>query len=392
MFDEGGLTLEAVDAFLTPDHHDLREMATDFCHRHLADSIPPHDDEDGRGQAKDLVSAMGFAGLFEPIAQGDVRGCLVVREALGWWSPLADAVFALQGLSATPTLLTGDDPGGWGQRALSGGAMGAFAMTEWDAGSDVAAMTTTATPAEGGVRLNGTKTFISNGGIADFYVVFAVTDPEAGSRGLSAYLVPSTAPGFRFVKPLVMSAPHPLGEIAFEDCFVSDGFRLGAMNEGFKVGMKTLDLLRPTVAAAANGMAGRALKEALSHGAERRQFGRPLGSFQLIQDKLATMATELTAARLLTFRAAWVKDGGAERVTVEAAMAKGFSTEAAQRTIDQAVQILGGRGVMADHPVDHLYRAVRSLRIYEGTTEIQQLIIGGHLMKQQEAERPKERS
>ena len=384
MFDDGGLTLGPVRAFLDQSHHDLREMATDFCRRHLADLVPPHTDDEGREQARELVSAMGFAGLYQPIAEGDVRGCLVVREALGWFSPLADAVFALQGLSSTPTLITATDPDGWGQKALAGDAMGGFAMTEWEAGSDVAAVSTKAVPVDGGYAITGGKTFISNAGIADFYVVFASTDPEAGARGLSAFLVPADTPGFNFVQPLVMSAPHPLGEISFSECVVPAGNLLGALDGGFKVGMKTLDRLRPTVAAAANGMAGRALKEALHHGVTRHQFGRPLASFQLTQAKYADMATELTAARLLTYRAGWEKDQGADRVTLEAAMAKGYSTEAAQGIIDQAVQILGGRGVMADHVVDHLYRAIRSLRIYEGTTEIQQLIIGGHLVKQEE--------
>jgi len=383
LFDGPGLSLDPVEAFIGPEHEELRDRALTFCRSHL-DGVPaPHTDDEARTQASRLVRDLGEAGLYAPIANREVRGCVIVREVLGWWSPLADAVFALQGLSATPTLITENDPGGWGNKALSGDAMGGFAMTEWEAGSDVAAMTTRAEVVEGGFRLSGTKTFISNAGIADFYVVFAVTDPEAGSRGVSAFLVPAQTPGFRMVRPLLMSAPHPLGEVTFEDCFVPSSNLLGRLNEGFKIGMKTLDQIRPSVAAAANGMAGRALNEAIQHAGSRRQFGRTLGSFQLIQDKLATMATELTAARLLTFAAAWKKDLGAERVTVEVAMAKSFSTEAAQRTIDQSVQVLGGRGVMADHVVDHLYRAVRALRIYEGTTEIQQLIIGGHLMKQE---------
>src|SRR5205807_1919139 len=184
--------------------------------------------------------------------------------------------------------------------------------------------------------------------------------------------------GLKFVRPLVLSAPHPLGEIAFEDCRVPASDRLGAEGEGYKLGLATLDRLRATVAAAACGMAARALQEALAHATRRRQFGHTLGEFQLIQEKLARMATDLTAARLLTYRAAWEKDRGADRVTLEAAMAKAFATEAAQRIVDDAVQILGGRGVLASHPVDRLYRAVRALRIYEGTTEIQQLIVAGH--------------
>ena len=178
-----------------------------------------------------------------------------------------------------------------------------------------------------------------------------------------------------------MSAPHPLGEIALRECRVGEDYRLGDEGAGFKVGMATLDRLRPTVAAAACGMAGRALFEAVTHARSRRQFGKPLGSFQLVQDKLASSATELTASRLLTYRAAWTKDRGADRITLEAAMAKSYATEAAQRIIDRSVQVLGGRGVLADSAVDHLYRSIRALRIYEGTTEIQQIIIGGHLVK-----------
>jgi acyl-CoA dehydrogenase len=211
--------------------------------------------------------------------------------------------------------------------------------------------------------------------------VFATTDPPRGSKGISCFLVPASTPGFRFVRPLEISTPHPLGEIAFENCRVPAESRLGEEGGGLRLGLATLDRLRPTVGAAACGMAQRALDEALSHAAARRQFGRPLAEFELIQEKLARMATDLTAARLLVYRAAWERDHGKERTTLEAAMAKAFATEAAQRVVDDAVQILGGRGVLADHPVDRLYRAVRALRIYEGTTEIQHLIIAGELLK-----------
>jgi alkylation response protein AidB-like acyl-CoA dehydrogenase len=228
--------------------------------------------------------------------------------------------------------------------------------------------------------LNGEKWFISNAGIADWYVVFAVTDPARGSRGLSAFVVPADTPGLTFAGAQVMSAPHPLGRLVFDGCRVAADHRLGEAGQGFKIGMATLDLLRPTVGAAACGMAARALEEALQHAMTRRQFDRPLSDFQLIQHKLGRMALELTASRLLVYRAAWEKDGGAGRITTEAAMAKAYATEAAQRIIDDAVQILGGRGVLAEHPVELLYRSVRALRIYEGTTEIQHLIIAGRLI------------
>src|SRR5438034_1298617 len=307
-------------------------------------------------------------------------------EALAGASPLADAVFALQALGTVPILLAGarELKDRWLPAVLAGRAMASFAMTEPEAGSDAAAIATTARRDGTSYVLRGTKTLISNAGIADFYTVFASTDRGKGNKGISAFVVAADTPGLKFVRPLVLSAPHPLGEIAFDDCRVPASSRLGAEGEGFKLGLTTLDRLRATVAAAACGMAARALQEAVAHATRRRQFGRTLSEFQLIQEKLARMATDLTAARLLTYRAAWEKDRGAERVTLEAAMAKAFATEAAQRIVDDAVQILGGRGVLASHPVDRLYRAVRALRIYEGTTEIQHLIVAGQLLKQAE--------
>jgi acyl-CoA dehydrogenase len=245
----------------------------------------------------------------------------------------------------------------------------------------VRSLGTRAEPDGDGWRLSGHKTLISNAGIADLHCVFAATDPARGPKGVSCFVLPADRPGLRFVRPLVLSAPHPLGELAFEDCRVGPADLVGAPGEGFKLGMASLDRLRPTVGAAANGMAARALAESLSHAKRRRQFGAPLGDHQLVQQKLARMATDLAAARLLVFRAAWEHDQGAERITLPAAMAKSFATEAAQRIVDDAVQIHGGAGCLADHPVDHLYRAVRALRIYEGTTEIQTLIIARELQK-----------
>ncbi|MDX1648094.1 MAG: acyl-CoA dehydrogenase family protein, partial [Longimicrobiales bacterium] len=328
-------------------------------------------------------------GLFAPIGSRDLRGCCLAREAVAAASPLADAVWALQGLGITPFLLAGTDEqrGRWVRPALAGELMGGFAITEPDAGSDVASMTTRAVRDGDAYVLDGHKSFISNAGIADFYVVFASTDPDAKSRGLSAFVVPAETPGLAFSGAQVMSAPHPLGELAFDGCRIPAKNLLGEVNGGFKVAMATLDQLRPTVGAAACGMAGRALREALSHAVERRQFGEPIGDFQLIQDKLGRMSIELTAARMLVYRAAYEKDLGAERITTEAAMAKAYATEAAQRIVDEAVQILGGRGVMAEHPVDRLYRSIRALRIYEGTTEIQHLIIGGRMVADAKASR-----
>jgi acyl-CoA dehydrogenase len=306
-----------------------------------------------------------------------------MREALAEASPLADAVFALQALGTTPIVLAGSEAQKrrWLGPIAEGKVMTAFAMTEPAAGSDVAAIATTAHRDGPGYVLDGAKTLISNAGIADLYAVFASTDRAKGAKGISCFLVPADAPGLRFAGPQVLSAPHPLGEIAFEGCRVPAESLLGAEGRGYGIGLAALDRLRPTVAAAACGMAARALGEALAHVKQRRQFGKPLAEYQLVQQKLARTATDLAAARLLTYRAAYEKDQGQERITSEAAMAKSFATEMAQRAVDDAVQLIGGRGVLADHPVDRLYRAVRALRIYEGTTEIQQLIIAGELLK-----------
>jgi alkylation response protein AidB-like acyl-CoA dehydrogenase len=371
-----------VRAFLADRHVALAERLGAAAARDLAPLAEPTDDAAARRQARELVTRLGGDGWLDPIGAQDWRACCVAREALAAASPLADAVFALQALGSVPLLLA-DNAGlrdRWAPEALSGRAMAAFAMTEPESGSDVAALRTAARKDGAHYVLTGTKSFISNAGIADFYTVFASTDPAAGNRGISCFLVPADAPGVRFVRAQVLSAPHPLGEIEFADVRVPADHRLGAEGRGFVLGLKTLDRLRPTVGAAACGMAARALAEAAAHARARRQFGKPLAEFQLIQEKIARMATDLTAARLLVYRAAWEADGGAARVTVEAAMAKAFATEAAQRIVDDAVQILGGRGVLADHPVDQLYRAVRALRIYEGTTEIQHLVIAGHLL------------
>jgi len=379
----------SVRAFLDERHVTLAARVGEFATRVLAPLAEPADDTAARAQARELLAMLGSARWFEPIRDQDWRACCVVREALAAASPLADAVFALQALGVVPILLSGNDAmrKRWLDAAIQGRAMASFAMTEPEAGSDAAALGATAERDGdgGGYVLSGTKTFISNAGIADFYTVFATTDRTKKDKGIGCFVVPADTPGLRFVRPLVLSSPHPLGEIAFQQARIPGECRLDADGkgggEGFKLGLATLDRVRATVGAAACGMAGRALTEALAHAKSRRQFGKPIADFQLIQEKLARMATELTAARLLVYRAAWEKDQGAPRVTLEAAMAKAYATEAAQRIVDDAVQILGGRGVLADHPVDRLYRSVRALRIYEGTTEIQHLIIAGQLLK-----------
>ncbi len=379
-----------VRAFLEADHHPWGADVAAYAARELHGRSEPDDDAGARKEARELLESMGEEGLFAPIGRRDLRGCCLAREIVAAASPLADAVWALQGLGTTPFLLAGTDAQRreWAEPALTGELMGGFAITERAAGSDVASMRARAVRDGDHYLLNGHKWFISNAGIADFYVVFASTKPEAGSRGISAFVVPADTPGLTFTGAQVMSAPHPLGELVFDDCRVPTSNLIGDENGGFKVAMSTLDQLRPTVGAAACGMAERAIREALDHAVGREQFGKPLADFQLIQDKLGRMAIELTAARMLVYRAAYEKDLGADRITTEAAMAKAFATEAAQRIIDDAVQILGGRGVMVEHPVDRLYRSIRSLRIYEGTTEIQHLIIGGRMVADAKAGSP----
>ena len=373
-----------IRAFLEPRHAELAQRAGTFATGEIAGRPEPSDDSGARKEARALLQLLGAGGWLQPILDLDLRACCLMREVLGEASPLADAVFALQGLGTTPILLGGSQAqkDRWLGPIAEGRVMTAFAMTEPGAGSDVGGIATTARREGSAYVLQGAKTLISNAGIADLYVVFASTDPVKGSKGISCFLVPADAPGLRFAGAQVMSAAHPLGELTFDDCRVAADALLGTEGRGYALGLGALDRLRPTVAAAACGMAARALVEALRHVKQRHQFGAPLATFQLVQQKLARTATDLTAARLLTYRAAYEKDQGQERITSEAAMAKSFATEMAQRAVDDAVQLVGGRGVLADHPVDRLYRAVRALRIYEGTTEIQQLIIAGELLKQ----------
>jgi acyl-CoA dehydrogenase len=378
--------VEAVAAaFLEPHHqqHIRRLLAWSF--EHLLDWPEPHDDPSARRDARELLSLIGRSGWFRAIAAEDLRALCITREIVAAMNPLADAVVALQALGGTPIVLAGSDAqrARWLPAITEGRAMAGFAMSEPEAGSDVAALQTTARRDSESWVIDGEKHLISNAGIADLYVVFARTSGEAGSRGISAFLVPADTRGLTFAGPQVLAAPHPLGRLRFDGCRVPADALLGEADQGFKLGMMSLDRLRPTVGAAANGMAARALDEAARHAATRRQFGQPLGSFQLIREKLGRMSTELRAARLLVYHAAWTRDRGAARITVEAAMAKSYATEAAQRVVDEAVQIVGGAGVLVGHPVERLYRSVRALRIYEGATEIQRLIIADALMAAQ---------
>src|SRR5947208_15834919 len=322
-----------VPALLDAKHVTVAERVSEFAARVLVPLPEPKDDAAARQQARELLGKLGAAGWLQPIRDQDWRAGCIVREALAAASPLADAVFALQALGVVPMLLSDNDAmrKRWLEPAIQGRAMASFAMTEPDAGSDVASLGATATPDGDGYLLSGTKTFISNAGIADFYTVFATTDRTKRDKGIGCFVVAADTPGIRLVRSLRLSAPHPLGEIAFEKVRLAGDCRLDTATSGaaggFKLGLATLDRVRATVGAAACGMAARALAEALAHAKSRRQFGKPLTDFQLIQEKLARMATELTAARLLVYRAAWEKDRGAPRVTLEAAMAKAFATE-----------------------------------------------------------------
>ena len=388
----GSIALREFDFFFDEELHALARAVRDFARDRVAPRRAPEDDDEARREARELLGLLGETGWLRHAVPAEfggtapalsLRALSLIREALACASPLADAVYALQALGAMPIVLSGNQAmqRHWLPVVATGRAMAAFAMTEPEAGSDVGAIATRARREGDSYVLDGWKWLISNAGIADFYCVFASTDPGRGRKGISCFVAEAGTPGLRFVAPQVLSAPHPLGEIAFEDCRVPAAARLGGEGEGLKLGLRTLDRLRATVAAAACGMAARALEEALAHARRRRQFGSALADFQLVRERLAVMATELAAARLLTYRAAALADGGAERVTTESAMAKAFATEAAQRIVDGAVQVHGGRGVLADHPVDRLYRSVRALRIYEGTTEIQHLVIARGLLE-----------
>ncbi|MFO0567223.1 MAG: acyl-CoA dehydrogenase family protein [Polyangiaceae bacterium] len=379
--------IDAVSAFLTERHAALALEVEEFVRRELV-PLPHVDDDDGaRAQARVLVERLGRAGLVGAAHPLDLRACCLIRESLARESPLADEVFALQCLGSTPIALGGSEElkARYLPRVLAGEWMAAFAMTEPEAGSDVASLTTSARRDGDSYVLDGKKTLISNAGIADFYTVFAKTDAAAGHRGISCFVVDADTPGLSFDRALVLSAPHPLGEISFDACRVPASRRVGSEGAGFRLGMSTLDSLRATVAAAACGMAERALDEALAHVTRRSQFGAPLSELPLVQQRLASMSLELTASRLLVYRAAAAKDAGKERVSLESAMAKAYATEAAQRIVDSAVQLSGGRGVLRDSVVDHLYRAIRPLRIYEGTTDIQYVVIARALLKARQA-------
>jgi acyl-CoA dehydrogenase len=313
----------------------------------------------------------------------DSRALVILRETLAFHSPLADFAFAMQGLGSGAITLAGTpaQQSAYLPAVARGEKIAAFALSEPDAGSDAGAMTTAAVETAAGWQLDGTKTWISNGGIADFYVTFAKTDPAAGTRGITAFIVDADNSGLNSDEHIEVMAPHPLATLQYTSCQLTQDARLGPLNGGFKLAMQTLDIFRASVAGAALGMARRALAEAVAHSKSRKMFGQTLADFQLTQARLGEMAALIDAAALLTYRAAWLRDesertGAGARVTAEAAMAKMAATENAQRVIDMALQMHGGLGVKVGTKVESLYRDIRSLRIYEGATEVQQLIIG----------------
>lgn len=370
--------------FFEDRHRDLVRQVDDFAAGQVRDNL--HGDSDLDDDCRELVRLLGREGLLHntvPAAWGgasdklDVRSLCLIRETLARHNGLADFAFAMQGLGGGPISFYGNDDQRWRwlPAIAEGKAIPAFALSEPAGGSDVAAMATTAVRDGDSFILNGEKTWISNGGIADMYVVFARTGEAPGARGLSAFIVEADNPGLKIAGRIDVSAPHPLARLVFEECRVDAGAMIGEGGAGFRIAMGTLDVFRSTVGAAALGFARRALDEALDRASSRELFGAPMAELQMIQGKIADMAVSVDAAALMVYRAAWTKDNGAERVTREASMAKLFATEEAQKVVDQAVQIMGGHGVVTGNPVERLYRDVRALRIYEGASEIQQVVI-----------------
>ncbi|WP_322104335.1 acyl-CoA dehydrogenase family protein [Paraburkholderia sp. J41] len=375
--------------FFEDRHRTLGAGIETWAREHLAHVS--HDDVDATCRA--LVRKLGDAGWLRYGVGGtaygghgdtiDTRAVCLLRETLAKHSGLADFALAMQGLGSGAISLAGTDAqkSRYLPRVASGEALAAFALSEPQAGSDVAAMALAAHPEGDDYILDGEKTWISNGGIADFYVVFARTGEAPGARGISAFIVDADTPGLEIAERIDVIAPHPLARLRFSGARVKRSQMLGVPGEGFKIAMRTLDIFRTSVAAASLGFARRALAEGLARAASRNMFGQTLGDFQLTQAKLAQMALTIDSSALLVYRAAWLRDQG-ESVTREAAMAKWHASEGAQQVIDAAVQLWGGMGVQSGHIVESLYREIRSLRIYEGATEVQQLIVGRDLLKE----------
>ena len=347
---------------------DVEQRARTIAHRLGQETFLAHVIPKDYGGARDQVQARDLCILREELARGDA---------------LADTMLAMQALGSHPITLAGNQE--QKQRYLPSIARGdcimAFALTEPEAGSDVSSLTTRAVRQSGAFRLTGNKRFVSNAGIADSYLVFASSNPEMRGKGISAFVVDSATPGLIIKEKIALLSPHPIGVVCFEDCVVAESNLIGAEGQGLQIAYQTLDLLRCTVGAAAVGFAQRALEEAIRYSKQRRQFGRAIAQFQGIQFKLAEMAMGLEAARLLVYQAAWIYDAGADDVKQKSAMAKLYATEAAQQIVDQALQIHGGNGLVAGSITERLYRDVRALRIYEGTSEIQKMIIARELLR-----------
>ena len=368
--------------FFEARHRDLSAALEEWCAGHL-----PVDHGDVDAACRDLVAALGSAGFLRHsgAAEGerlDVRSLCLIRETLARHDTLADFAFAMQGLGMGAVSLFGTpDQREWLEKTRAGRAISAFALTEPDSGSDVANTATTAERVDGGWRLTGEKTYISNGGIADLYVIFARTGEAPGARGLSAFLMPADSPGLSIAERIEVIAPHPLARLNLDSVFLPDSALIGKAGEGFKLAMSVLDVFRPTVGAAALGMARRALDEALARVKSRRIQDQPLAGLQMVQGHVADMALKVDAAALLVYSAAWAKDMGAPRITREAAMAKLYATESAQEVIDAALQLHGGDGVRKGCPVESLYRDIRALRIYEGASDVQRVVIARSVLE-----------
>jgi len=369
--------------FFEPHHREWAEKLDAWC----AENLPVnHHDVDAA--CRGLVEKLGRDGWLKPTAVDaqnpaplDVRTLCITRETLARHDGLADFAFAMQGLGTGAISLFGtDEQKLWLEKTRRGKAISAFALSEPRSGSDVANMDMTATKDGDSYVLSGEKTWISNGGIADLYVVFARTGEASGAKGISAFLAPAGTKGLAVAERLEVIAPHPLARLSFEGVRVPASAMIGRPGDGFKIAMSVLDVFRSTVGAAALGFARRALDESISRASQRNLFGAPLADLQMVQGHLAEMALDIDAAALLVYRAAWTKDSGAARVTREAAMAKLFATDKAQEVIDKAVQLHGGDGVRKGHIVESLYREIRALRIYEGASDVQKVVIARQVL------------
>ena len=377
--------------FFADYHRDLAERIEAFAASELAPVLEIPDESDATLDAtcRELVGRLGRAGFLAPCVVSDeggrfdVRSLCLSREILARHGGLADFAFAMQGLGSAPISLfgTAQQKAHYLPPVERGEHVAAFALSETNAGSDVAAMEATAEADGSDYVLNGSKTWISNGGIADTYTVFARSGEAGGARGISAFIVEAGTPGFEIAERIALIAPHPIATLAFEDCRVPATNRLGGPGEGFKVAMATLDVFRTTVGAAALGFARRAFDEALGRSRQREMFGQKLVDFQLTQAALGDMAVGIDTSALAVYRAAWTRDETGRRISREASVAKFHATETAQQVIDAALQLHGGLGVVSGRPVEALYRDIRALRIYEGASEVQKLIIAGAILK-----------